>query len=197
MASGVLILDGREIGRFIWSVSGSKAEIRASCPFEPGYIYRLSLARDGQTLYLGIMEPEGGRFVLQRSLPAKSISFLSGAGSLPVIAVSRSLPGQERAETKQVSDPDKTLESTEISAFRPLIERNFIADASLTAKFACKDDILYNTYNNEHFVAFPIEIGGQSSFAAFFFAAVFRQNENGEGFGVLKIGSSGYICTQN
>ena len=81
-----LYLGRREVGRLRWDMSGGKLCFFASCPAEPGLIYRVFLCTESGVHRLGVMLPEEDSFHLRRVV---------AAGLLPRRAiVDRTLPGE-------------------------------------------------------------------------------------------------------
>ena len=81
-----LYLGRREVGRLHWEPAGSRLRLRASCPCEPGWIYRVVVHTDHGEHRLGVMLPEAERFTLSRDIPA---------GEVPHHAlIDRTLPGE-------------------------------------------------------------------------------------------------------
>lgn len=86
MGACALYLGRREVGRLIWERCGERLQLRAACPIEPGWIYRVVLLTDKGEHRLGVMLPEGERFTLNREIPA---------GEVPHSAlIDRTLPGE-------------------------------------------------------------------------------------------------------
>jgi len=73
-----IIRDGREVGSIVLAAEGQKASLTASCPFEEGWIYRLYIGTeaDPRGIYLGVMLPEGKRFVLRKQLLSNRLEAL-------------------------------------------------------------------------------------------------------------------------
>ena len=72
MADVALMLGSKEVGRFYYEKAGSRIKISASCPYEEGKIYRVYVSSSGKgdDTYLGIMMPEGKRFVIRKEVSA-------------------------------------------------------------------------------------------------------------------------------
>ena len=81
-----LYLGRREVGLLHWEMDGSRLRLQASCPSEPGRIYRVVVYTEKQAHRLGVMLPEGDHFTLRRDIPA---------GEVPQRAlIDRTLPGE-------------------------------------------------------------------------------------------------------
>lgn len=81
-----LYLGRREIGRLHWDAESGRLRLRASCPCEPGWIYRVVLYTDKGEHRLGVMLPEAENFTLCRDIPA---------GEVPTRAlIDRTQPGE-------------------------------------------------------------------------------------------------------
>ncbi len=81
-----LYLGRREVGLLHWEEHGDRLQLQASCPCELGQIYRVVLYTDQAAHRLGVMLPEGDRFMLRREIPA---------GQVPQRAlIDRTLPGE-------------------------------------------------------------------------------------------------------
>lgn len=75
------IIRKEEVIGQVWGTEAcGQIELRAFCPLEEGWIYRLYLgtASVPRQLYLGIMVPEGRRFVLRKKLHKSKCGILSG-----------------------------------------------------------------------------------------------------------------------
>ncbi|MBE6994696.1 MAG: hypothetical protein E7423_08670 [Ruminococcaceae bacterium] len=79
-----LLLHGRETG----VLRLAQGQLHASCPFEEGYIYRVTLLRGAETIRLGVMVPQDGRFVLTKRI--RGLESLENCSAL----IDRRLPGQ-------------------------------------------------------------------------------------------------------
>ncbi len=99
-----LYLGDRQVGTALWEQTGSRAWLQASCPGEPGWIYRLVLQTDRGEHCLGVMLPEKDRFSLRRAFPAGEVPHralidrtLPGESHLPELplALSAFVPGEE------------------------------------------------------------------------------------------------------
>lgn len=90
-----LYLNEKEIGRLRWQPEGDILRLWASCPFEADRIYRVTLEGDA-SVYLGVMMPEGGRFVLQKKLPVHKCRWLLEAQEEPRAVIDRRRPGEEK-----------------------------------------------------------------------------------------------------
>ena len=65
-----LILGKTAVGELSWTREGSLMALRARCPAETGWIYRVVICRGAETLPLGVMLPREGSFVLEKRLRA-------------------------------------------------------------------------------------------------------------------------------
>lgn len=79
-----IMRDGENIGRITGQREGRNIQLCGSCPFDTGWIYRLYLGTDKQPrgVYLGVMLPEGKRFVLRKTLPMARLEKLEENGEL-------------------------------------------------------------------------------------------------------------------
>ena len=68
-----LKLGRREVGRLHWEETGSCLRLRASCPCEPGWIYRVVVDTETEEHRLGVMLPEAERFTLSRDITAGEV----------------------------------------------------------------------------------------------------------------------------
>lgn len=126
-----LYLGRREVGLLHWEEHSDRLQLQASCPCELGQIYRVVLYTDQATHRLGVMLPEGDRFMLRREIPA---------GQVPQRAlIDRTLPGEAHLPGLPLA----------FSAFVPWPE----ADGAPGPGVCCADwmDIRY--------VLFPLEYG--------------------------------------
>ena len=65
-----IFLEDTEVGRIRGQRQGTYIEWLAGCPFEEGWIYRLYLqeTENSEGICLGVMMPEGDRFVLKKRI---------------------------------------------------------------------------------------------------------------------------------
>ena len=124
-----LYLGRREVGRLHWEPAGSRLRLRASCPCEPGWIYRVVVHTDHGEHRLGVMLPEAERFTLSRDIPA---------GEVPHHAlIDRTLPGEAHLPGLPLA----------FSAFLPWAE----ADGAPGPGASCAD------WMDVRYVLFPLE----------------------------------------
>lgn len=197
MTDCALYLNEKEIGRLRWQAEGGAVRFWASCPYEEGRIYRVTLEGAGR-IYLGVMMPEGGRFVLQKKLPAhKCRQLLEGRGEA-YAEVDRRRPGEEKpsdappppAAPPPESEPElpptpplpfhfsqfQRLEGQTSGSF---VEKIFQGCGGLKA--AHQDAVYY---------AAPAEIGGELGPSAFFCLLDFLQWEE-KTYCVLRVEKNG------
>lgn len=126
-----LYLGRREIGRLHWEQEGGRLRLQASCPCEPGWIYRVVMITDKGELRLGVMLPEAERFMLSRDIPA---------GQVPYRAlIDRTLPGEAHLPGLPLA----------FSAFIPWTE----ADGAPGPGVCCAD------WQDVRYVLYPMEYG--------------------------------------
>lgn len=126
-----LYLGQCEIGRLFWEQHDQRLRLQASCPGEPGWIYRVVLMTEKGEHRLGVMLPEGDLFTLDREIPA---------GEVPRSAmIDRTLPGEEHLPGLPLA----------FSAFSPTGEMPGFSEAGV-----CAADWLDTRY-----FLFPLELG--------------------------------------
>lgn len=124
-----LYLGRREVGRLHWEEAGSCLRLRASCPCEPGWIYRVVVYTETEEHRLGVMLPEAERFTLSRDIPA---------GEVPLCAlIDRTLPGEAHLPGLPLA----------FSAFLPWTE----ADGAPGPGVSCAD------WRDTRYVLFPLD----------------------------------------
>lgn len=166
-----IYLDDREVGRLRWAKEDGGVMIWGSCPFEKEYIYRLSVdtSDGGNSLYIGVMMPERGRFVISKKTSPGKCAFLFDREDVRA-DIDRRMPGEEE-RTPPLPFP--------FSIFKPVragetgcgefIEDIFINASGLYAK---KDGISY--------FAAAWEPGGELPVSAFFcLLTYFRYKDRG------------------
>ena len=75
MADVALMLGDEEVGRLYCEKTDNKIMVIASCPYDDGHIYRVYVSSPGRSedLYLGVMMPQGRRFVLHKEIRSSSL----------------------------------------------------------------------------------------------------------------------------
>ena len=196
-----LYLNEKEIGRLRWQAEGGAVRFWASCPFEADHIYRVTLEGAG-TVYLGVMMPEGGRFVLQKKLPVYKCRQLLERQGEAYATIDRRRPGEEKPleappppaapPPGPEPEPEPELPPTpplpfHFSRFQRMegqtagsfAEKIFHGCGGLKA--ACQDAVYY---------AAPVEIGGELGPSAFFCLLDFVQWEE-KTYCVLRVDKNG------
>ena len=178
MAQCPLVLDGRAIGQVLWQREGGRVRVRARCPFEAGYIYRVTLWCADEHLPLGVMTPEGGEFVLAKTL-ARWPFPERGAVEARVL---RSLPGE----------PGGSL----LTRYRPVEPGFSTSDRLLNTAIGRQGDVLYSIDNGRLRLAFPLEIGSETPMAPFLAITRYVETEAG-GFGLISFPQAIMVCTSS
>ncbi|MEA5038793.1 MAG: hypothetical protein VB086_03030 [Clostridiaceae bacterium] len=146
-----LTLGERVIGKARWLREGGYLALEASCPMEPGYIYRLELCFQQETKMLGVMLPESGRFRLRKRVPARDE---------PISArVLRALPGEQPVWPLPFA----------FSRLTPTEAAALVRDPLFLER--CSPRLLAAQEGGLHWVALPLEIGAETPLAPFLTAA--------------------------
>lgn len=175
---GLMLFD-REIGRTRWSRDDNKVDIWASCPFEEEYIYRAYLGTDSEpgVLYLGIMLPERGRFIVSKNLPYSKCSFLFENSNVSSY-IERSLPEESARETPL------PFSFSDLKTIAELPEGSFIDNI-----FGRSSGLYAEAGGKKYYVA-PFEVGQELIPSAFFCLLTFFKYK-GRGYCVLCVDEDG------
>lgn len=149
-----LFLSGKEVGEVTWQVMGQEVTVRAQCPFERGYIYRVTLTGGEKPLPLGVMLPDGAWFTLQKKLHNPAI--LHGAALRGEVI--RTRPGETRAlplpfAFSELGAPPKS------SRISDPVLRQCIADWA---------DVLHCVWEDCNYFVFPFSTERELPLAPFF-----------------------------
>ena len=177
-----LMLEGRLVGRVLWQTEGTHVRIRARCPAERGFIYRIELAGAGSALPLGVMAPEAGdgEFSIAKAFPLKAWPFPEG-GSLEA-RILRSRPGEPAGHA--------------LVRYRPLEPEFSTSDPLLNDALKRQAGILYTIEGNRLKLAFPLEMGGETSLAPFLALTRYIEAANG-GYGLLSFPQAIMVCSSS
>ena len=109
---------------------GNCMEWTASCPFAEGWIYRLYLQADYEGICLGVMLPEGGRFVLKKTLDKNRMGELWDRDDLQGVIL-RSRPGEPVPVLLPPKPPEPCMGPLPfpMSALEPVLEEKSFVDA--------------------------------------------------------------------
>jgi len=175
-----LTLEGLPVGRVLWQAEGTHVRVRARCPAEIGFIYRIELAVAGQALSLGVMTPEAGEFSITKAFPLKAWPFPEG-GAVEA-RILRSRPGEPAGHA--------------LVRYRPLEPEFFTSDPLLNATLKRQADMLYTTENGTLKLAFPLEIGGETPMAPFLALTQYMETASG-GYGLLSLPQAIMVCSSS
>ncbi|MBR5390428.1 MAG: hypothetical protein IK141_03885 [Clostridia bacterium] len=150
-----LYLGKNEIGRLRWSRSGETTTLFAACPVEKGRIYRVVLLCEGEQLPLGVMLPDGGKFVLKKTLPRTVVPQRA--------LVDRSLPGEGHLPGLPLA----------YSAFQQAEAKGLKVPEAAAKGLLCADWI-----DRRYYLA-PFCPGEESAFASYFSLSVLIEGETG------------------
>lgn len=166
-----LYLNDSEIGRVRWSEEKDDVLIWASCPFEKGYIYRVYIGdvQDERKIYVGIMMPERGRFIVTKKIPRSKCAFLFS--DLTIFAtVVRRLPGEDE------STPPLPVAFSSLKPVKPGITG---CDSFVEEIYSRCEGLFTISHGITYFVA-PAELGAELGPAPFFCLLTwFRHVEKG------------------
>lgn len=173
MGSCKLFLSGREVGEVVWQTAGYETVVRAQCPFERGYIYRVTLTGGTKPIPLGVMLPEGAWFTLRKKLPALPDGAWRGE-------ITRTMPGETRARPLPFA-------FSELRAPPPL-ER--ISDLILRQCVAEESDVLHVQWEGDDYFVFAFSTDRALPLVPFFtYITTFWYN--GTGYGAVCIEKNG------
>ena len=130
-----IFLEGEEVGRIRGQWEGGRIEWQAGCPFAEGWIYRLYLQKQdgGEGVYLGVMLPEGKRFVLKKETDKKKLGTLWERDDLQGVIL-RSRPGEpQQPKQKELPQPRLGCLPFSVSDLEPVTERENFVDAVFAA----------------------------------------------------------------
>ena len=173
MGSCKLFLSGREVGEVVWQTAGHETVVRAQCPFERGYIYRVTLMGGTKPVALGVMMPEGAWFTLRKKLPSLPEGEWRGE-------IVRTMPGETRALPLPFA----------FSELRASLPMDRISDPILRQCVAEEADVLHTQWEGCDYFVFPFSTDHALPLAPFFtYITTFWHN--GIGFGAVCIEKTG------
>ena len=125
-----VFLDEEQVGIVKGRREGNCMEWTASCPFAEGWIYRLYLQADYEGICLGVMLPEGGRFVLKKTLDKNRMGELWDRDDLRGVIL-RSRPGEPAPVLLPPKPPESCMGPLPfpMSALEPVLEEKSFVDA--------------------------------------------------------------------
>ena len=129
-----VFLDEAQVGILQGRRTGNCIEWMACCPFAEGWIYRLYLQVDHEGICLGVMLPEGGRFVLKKTLDKNRMGELWDRDDLQGVIL-RSRPGEPAPVLLPPKPPEPCLGPLPfpMSALEPVLEEKSFVDTVFAA----------------------------------------------------------------
>lgn len=179
-----LLLNGKEVGQVRWEEAKTGATLWASCPFEEGYIYRVSVKGEGGlSLPVGVMMPEGERFTLKKKL-ALGISqpLMREPEHTFTGVIARNRPGE-------VNTPPLPFSFSELKEYG---EENLKTGDRLLQYCMQKSRVKYGAHEGVRYIVFPLDIGGECNMAPFLTITTVMEYE-GAFYGVLCMDQAGVI----
>lgn len=141
-----VLLNGRAVG----DAELKSGVLRAQCPIDGRYIYRLELVGE-RVLTLGVMVPKNGFFTLTKSGIAQN--------GWQYCEIKRCLPDESAAAPLPFA----------LSHGEDALECDFCADELLRACLQSTPQLKTALYRGERFLYFPIDLASPCPMAPFFF----------------------------